>query len=957
MKPMYRVIALLFFLSILSIGHVYGQDSIKHDPFSWREQLVHSIADNATENYAIFHQLYDTLLNMRFEAVWVHGDFGRFFDMWNALNYIDSLEHLRTFHYPSTQDSLHYLYSKAALTASALLGIPGGYSPEVDSALQLASYHANQSNNHIDQCNAYIRLIWYYGDCIRDISSAAFICEEFVDTLRSWNDTLYCPLLYAYTANLASLLYTSGRMNEALYTIDTAAQQIKNRYGYISQPYYTLIGTLCQHYIQVGDINKAFELLDSLQDIGQKSVGDTIFYDINLEKQRASIYSQQGRYHDAIIIANGTLDIQKKYNRHERISTLFNLMNLGVLANDTATFLNAEHECEQFFQALDMYTTDHYYFCILANKLRHILRLPELEVYRTEAAVLCKKEGFDQDLIEDLNFTYGTASVATCRQKTSASINYHLTNWAYLTRAERERMLYNELASYTKFKNHLFSNRQNDSIDDLLYNYVLFTKGLQQGIESELKTAIRSSKNNKLQSIYDTLQTLHIALENSHYSFDKNAIRQLEKENARVEREMMHILKKDTALLDKLRPDYRCIANTLGKNEVAIEYVRYDDWEYYADGLNTLSRYAALVLRSGWEKPRFIPLGNARPIDRLLSQRQNGMPTQYGFDETSAILYLSLWQPITPYVQPGETVYFSPDGALHGFALENLAIIGKDTRLYELYHMRRCHSTKVILENRQPIHYSRAALFGDIDYSADNTLLLAHATQIGYSQTLHRNIQWSPDTNEFFCTPLDSTAIEIEAIARMMKRRGFEPQLYTGLMANEEAFKALSGKDIDIIHVASHGFYMPMSNSGNRSTSVNNAMHSAGICFAGANNRFANNYQPDGMEDGILTPAEVELMQFDKVKLAVLSACQTGVGAVKSDGVYGFQRAFKYAGVQTLIMSLWNVGDASTSFLMQAFYRRMLAGQEIHYAFDKAKDETRRRWPNPQSWAAFILLD
>jgi CHAT domain-containing protein len=60
----------------------------------------------------------------------------------------------------------------------------------------------------------------------------------------------------------------------------------------------------------------------------------------------------------------------------------------------------------------------------------------------------------------------------------------------------------------------------------------------------------------------------------------------------------------------------------------------------------------------------------------------------------------------------------------------------------------------------------------------------------------------------------------------------------------------------------------------------------------------------------------------------VLSACETGIGNVKSgDGVYGLRRALVLAGSESQVMSLWKVDDAATRDLMVAYYERLQAGE------------------------------
>ena len=72
-------------------------------------------------------------------------------------------------------------------------------------------------------------------------------------------------------------------------------------------------------------------------------------------------------------------------------------------------------------------------------------------------------------------------------------------------------------------------------------------------------------------------------------------------------------------------------------------------------------------------------------------------------------------------------------------------------------------------------------------------------------------------------------------------------------------------------------------------------------------------------------------MDLSNTSLAVLSACQTGIGKITDDGVWGIQRAFKMAGVQTILMSLWKVDDIATALMMTTFYKELLATNNKYY--------------------------
>ncbi len=92
--------------------------------------------------------------------------------------------------------------------------------------------------------------------------------------------------------------------------------------------------------------------------------------------------------------------------------------------------------------------------------------------------------------------------------------------------------------------------------------------------------------------------------------------------------------------------------------------------------------------------------------------------------------------------------------------------------------------------------------------------------------------------------------------------------------------------------------------------------------------------------------------------LVVLSACQTGLGKeVRGEGLMGLTRAFMYAGVPRVIVSLWSVSDRATAELMASLYRSMLRGGERpSEALRDAQLELRKHkeWRSPYYWAAFV---
>lgn len=114
----------------------------------------------------------------------------------------------------------------------------------------------------------------------------------------------------------------------------------------------------------------------------------------------------------------------------------------------------------------------------------------------------------------------------------------------------------------------------------------------------------------------------------------------------------------------------------------------------------------------------------------------------------------------------------------------------------------------------------------------------------------------------------------------------------------------------------------------------------------------------DSAEDGLLQVRDVFNLELH-ADLVVLSACQTGVGKeVAGEGLIGMTRAFLYAGAASVVVSLWQVDDESTSDLMVSFYRQLELTGDKSEALRRAKLELIDRSPyfQPYYWAPFILI-
>lgn len=215
--------------------------------------------------------------------------------------------------------------------------------------------------------------------------------------------------------------------------------------------------------------------------------------------------------------------------------------------------------------------------------------------------------------------------------------------------------------------------------------------------------------------------------------------------------------------------------------------------------------------------------------------------------------------------------------------------------------------------------------------------------------------------------PLPDAKKEIDSLQNVFKQAGINTTIHNGSAATEEAFKALDGKSPQVLHLATHGFFLPvienkMKNNApgvtNNFTVQQNPMFRSGLVLAGGNYAWKGERAITGREDGILTAYEIAQMDLSNTDLVVLSACETALGDLQGhEGVIGLQRAFKMAGMKQMIISLWQVPDAETRELMTLFYRNWLKGCSTREALRNVQLTMKTKYPSPYYWAAFVLVE
>ncbi len=402
----------------------------------------------------------------------------------------------------------------------------------------------------------------------------------------------------------------------------------------------------------------------------------------------------------------------------------------------------------------------------------------------------------------------------------------------------------------------------------------------------------------------------------------------------------------------------------LKKRQTAVEFIEYEK--------GGEQRMAALVLKQGG-KPVFVPLTSPSEILSIAGEAMRSTDRKDKDDlYRDGRLQSLVWTPaLLKALEGADRVYFAPDGYMHRLAMEYMPQVdGKE--------MYRLTSTRRLMEKKECLAPAMAMLLcGGISYEVNRD---------EDNRGENDSVAYYNYRGAYF-PRLD--AFNDESIKLHSYRENPADTLLSGSFASEQRFRELAGKYPSIL-VSTHGdFYakeLPVPNDLKPVESAQTMSQNV-IAFAGANRTLKRSDFPASSErDGILSALELSEMDLSGCELFAVSACQTALGYITSDGVFGLQRGLKNAGVKAMLLSLWSVNSRATSLLMSNFYyyigqkmsphkalaeaRKMFAVsknndkvEESTYVFDPAimamvvDEQDEMDYNSPQFTDAFILID
>ena len=799
---------------------------------------------------------------------------------------------------------------------------------------------------HPDYANSLINLA-SYNAAFGNYTEAINLGKQSVEINKKIHGTEHPD--YAESLNkLASYNYFLGNYTEAIRLGTQAVEIFKKTLGEEHYNYATALSNLANYNSALGNYTEAVRLDKQTLEIYKKILGENHPDYASSLNNLATFHYYLGNYSEAIRLGTESMEIRKKVNGENHPEYATSLSNLASYNSTLGNYNEAISLGTQAMQIVKkVYGEERREYATSLNNLAiynyHHGNNTEAIRLGIQALELRKKVLGEQhpEYAQSLNNLARYNFVAGNKTKAAELFNdyyalclsYILNNFATMTYNERSNFWNQYSYFFSDYIVEIAHEVPSPQQTSLAYNGQLLLKGLTLNTEIEIQKLIEQSNDPSFANRYNQIRHYRTLLDKlyqipiNHRTMNVDSLRQI------IENEERLLLQNCTELGDyttNISIKWEDVQKKLKSNDLAVEFASFEDLEK-----NRI--YCALVLKKGMKAPEMV---------RLFSKTDLQNIKEGDFYKTSQ-LYNLVWKPLQKYLEDVKNVYFSPCGKFHSVGIEYMP--DDEGKIFaEKYAAYRLSSTRELALRHTVNTNKRALTCGGIIYGLMGD---------------------EGENNRGVASYIKGSKLESEAVSNLLKSAGYRVTVLTGNYATEESFKNYSGLGISIMHIGTHGFYVRQNElenmgikvfSDDRQSHEDRSLSSSGLLFAGANISLDNDTRrdiPDGVDDGILTAKEISRLDFKGLDLVVLSACQSGLGEVTGEGVFGLQRGFKKAGAQTLVMSLWNVSDEATQLLMTEFFKNLTSGMPKREAFVSAQKVVRQKFPHPGLWAAFVMVD
>lgn len=693
---------------------------------------------------------------------------------------------------------------------------------------------------------------------------------------------------------------------------------------------------------KLGDNNKAIEIENTIINILDKTdVKDTYYYELYTGAlcYLAYYYYNNNETMKAIEIGNQALSLAKSSlgTSHPYIPTFLDFLASYYAKIDIPKAILIEAEAYDLYAKI--FGKTHDFYMESSKKMMNL-----------------------QNLIQDKE---GVISVSN-----SISTNlfdYIKSLFLFLPKNEREIFWQKSGIFFKEYFPYIAYSYDDSTLNSNAYNISLLSKGFLLNSELLLKNHLSKKGSEELLNTYNKIRDIKYQIDQLYKTPVSKRTINIESLESQAEEMERKLLQESCEFEDysyNLTITWLDIKNHLKNNDAAIEFVSFPL-------TNDSTIYIAYVLRSDIDSPILVKLFEEKEISSL---NDNDLYNNIKGCEL-------IWHKLYSKLDGIENVYFAPDGILHQIGIEYFPDFDNPQKtVSDRFNIYRLSSTRQLALKKTEITSNNVTIFGGIKYdiTPEKMVFESRKYEIGPSRVFNSMYNLADSislrSGKKF---LPFTLKEANSVKDLFQNAHIPFLLITGEKATEESFRNLSGSENNILHIATHGFYWQKEEADNQAKSnesllfmtqfgnnarlnlEDKALTRTGLFMAGANNVLLGKIIPDDIDDGILTAQEIANIDLRGLDLVVLSACQTGMGDISSDGVLGLQRGFKKAGANTILMSLWDVNDEATQILMTEFYRNYLNGKSKREALLTAQKMVRNTpgFDDPEYWAAFILLD
>jgi len=759
------------------------------------------------------------------------------------------------------------------------------------------------------------------------------------------------PVFGYVVLRLAEFYGEVGQFQKGIVLFSQAIDVLTKALGRDHPDYAILISKAAGFALSAGDLKNAQLLYQYSMDLTRKAFGDHSKEYGSVLNGLALVLLKNKDYTAAQPLFEQSMKISKKISGENNLDYGGSLNNLGLLYSGMGLYEKSLPYLVEALAILNKHQAGNYpgYLYCLINLAQSYVNTGQYE--KAEPLVI-----------------------------SAASQSIHNLRNTFTILSEKEKNEYLENINWLEQMNNsfLYTNQiQAKELAESNFNFQLFAKSLALTDTRYMMEFAGSSNDSVFKRLFTGWQ-LNRSILAKQYALPANkrmaGLAAIEAKTEELEKELTRNSAAFRSQQDALLISSKEVQKALQPDEAAIAFVRFRlfnrEWK---DSVI----YAAYVLRKEDTLPQFVPLceekqlgkyfafGAGEPTIRAIYRSdpadENDQPSISGDS-----LYALVWKPLMPSLKGINKISYSPAGLFYKIAFDALPA-GDSLLLMDKFELTQYSSIRQLaLQTDNPKGNAAMALFGDCVYAADDA---APGTKQSPGEKNDR-LYTSPAAQGVYkggWRPLEGVAREISGIQSLFKAYKLNCTIYSQLKSTEEQLKALSGNAPAVLHLATHGFFLPDpekrreegldADKRNAFTQANDPLLRSGIVLSGANRVWNGQAPLEGREDGIVTAYEIAQLDLRQTELVVLSACQTALGDVKgTEGVFGLQRAFKLAGVKKMLLSLWKIPDTETAELMHLFYTNFLQGKTARESFTAAQKEMRKKY-RPFYWAAFVLVE